>query len=145
MSCVSHGVILKRVKKEDAAKVKALTQMQMIGKKKKKIRIQRWMLSGTLMLIYHQHEGKHVPSWDGYSTKRMGLRRWHGRPGTVLPKHSLPQLSPCWERPPRHSSGHCWESCSTKWWLLNTGIEIIVDLSTQVNAISITRPFSRSP
>lgn len=35
MSCVSHGVILKRVKKEDAAKVKALTQMQMIGKKKK--------------------------------------------------------------------------------------------------------------
>lgn len=37
MSCVSHGVILKRVKKEDAAKVKALTQMQMIGKKKKKL------------------------------------------------------------------------------------------------------------
>ena len=33
MSCVSHGVILKRVKEDAAAKVKALTQMQ-IGKKK---------------------------------------------------------------------------------------------------------------
>lgn len=28
MSCVSHGVILKRVKKDAAAKVKAVTQRQ---------------------------------------------------------------------------------------------------------------------
>lgn len=33
VSCVSHGVFLKRVKKDDAAKVKALAQMQ---KEKKK-------------------------------------------------------------------------------------------------------------
>lgn len=35
MSCVSHGVILRRVKKDAAAKVKAVTQMQIDRKKKR--------------------------------------------------------------------------------------------------------------
>lgn len=34
VSCVTHGVIVKRVKKDAAAEVKAATQMQ-IGKKKR--------------------------------------------------------------------------------------------------------------
>lgn len=33
ISCVSHEVILKRVKKDDAAKAKAITQMQIKKKK----------------------------------------------------------------------------------------------------------------
>lgn len=34
MPCMNHGVILKRVKKDAAAKVKAVTQMQILKKLK---------------------------------------------------------------------------------------------------------------
>lgn len=46
---------------------------------------------------------------------------------------------------PQPARGYCWKHSSTRWWLLNIRIAVIVELSTQVNAMSITRSFSHSP
>lgn len=45
---------------------------------------------------------------------------------------------------PQPARGYCWKHGRTRWWLLNIRIAVIVELSTQVNAVSITRSFSHS-